>query len=98
MTPTVHARDRDPPSSIMLDWRPTMSPRSLQILRSSALLLLALFVLTATRAAARDTCTYTQQSDVPATMRDGTILRSNVFTPNEPGNYPVILLRLPYNK
>jgi putative CocE/NonD family hydrolase len=45
-----------------------------------------------------DTCTYTQQSDVPATMRDGTILRSNVFTPNEPGNYPVILLRLPYNK
>ena len=31
-------------------------------------------------------------------MRDGTILRSNVFTPNELGTYPVILLRLPYNK
>ena len=26
------------------------------------------------------------------------ILRSNIFTPNEPGSYPVILLRLPYNK
>jgi len=38
------------------------------------------------------------QKDVPAAMRDGVILRSNVFTPNEPGSYPVILLRLPYNK
>lgn len=44
------------------------------------------------------TCTYTGSVDVPAAMRDGTILRSNVFTPNEPGTYPVILLRLPYNK
>jgi len=38
------------------------------------------------------------QTDVPAAMRDGVILRANVFTPNEPGSYPVILLRLPYNK
>jgi predicted acyl esterase len=44
------------------------------------------------------TCTYTESIDVPAGMRDGTILRSNVFTPNEPGTYPVILLRLPYTK
>jgi putative CocE/NonD family hydrolase len=44
------------------------------------------------------TCSYTESTDVPAGMRDGTILRSNVFTPNEPGTYPVILLRLPYNK
>ena len=44
------------------------------------------------------TCTYTESVDVPARMRDGTILRSNVFTPNEPGTYPVILLRLPYDK
>jgi predicted acyl esterase len=27
------------------------------------------------------TCTYTESIDVPAGMRDGTILRSNVFTP-----------------
>jgi putative CocE/NonD family hydrolase len=45
-----------------------------------------------------DTCTVTTQNDVPTTMRDGTILRSNVFTPNEPGPFPVILQRLPYNK
>src|SRR5215210_3944219 len=43
-------------------------------------------------------CTYTKQQDVPATMRDGTVLRSNVFTPDQAGSYPVILMRLPYNK
>jgi putative CocE/NonD family hydrolase len=43
-------------------------------------------------------CAYTEQRDVPATMRDGTVLRANVFTPDRPGSYPVILMRLPYNK
>jgi uncharacterized protein len=43
-------------------------------------------------------CAYTEQRDVPATMRDGTILRANVFTPDQAGSYPVILMRLPYNK
>ncbi len=47
---------------------------------------------------ANSTCTYTEADDVPATMRDGTILRANVFTPNEPGTYGVVLMRLPYNK
>jgi uncharacterized protein len=44
------------------------------------------------------TCSYTQRADVPAAMRDGTILRSNVFTPRRPGRFPVIVMRLPYNK
>jgi len=35
-----------------------------------------------------ETCTFTVQNDVPATMRDGTILRANVFTPDPPGPYP----------
>ncbi len=43
-------------------------------------------------------CTFTVQRDVPATMRDGTILRANVYTPDPPGQYPVIMIRLPYNK
>jgi uncharacterized protein len=43
-------------------------------------------------------CSYTSREDVPARMRDGTILRSNVFTPTSPGRFPVILMRLPYNK
>jgi uncharacterized protein len=44
------------------------------------------------------TCAFTEQDDVATRMRDGTILRSNVFTPTAEGTFPVILLRLPYNK
>jgi putative CocE/NonD family hydrolase len=36
--------------------------------------------------------------DVPATMRDGTVLRANIFRPAEEGTYPVALTRTPYNK
>jgi putative CocE/NonD family hydrolase len=38
--------------------------------------------------------------DVPATMRDGTVLRANVFRPDDggAGTYPVLLTRLPYGK
>jgi putative CocE/NonD family hydrolase len=38
--------------------------------------------------------------DVPATMRDGTVLRANVFQPDDGGigRYPVLLTRLPYGK
>ncbi|HEY7976359.1 MAG TPA: CocE/NonD family hydrolase, partial [Ktedonobacterales bacterium] len=38
--------------------------------------------------------------DVPATMRDGVILRANVFRPDDGGarTYPVLLTRLPYGK
>jgi uncharacterized protein len=43
-------------------------------------------------------CTFTVQNDVPTTMRDGTILRSNVHTPDGAGPYPIILIRTPYNK
>ena len=37
--------------------------------------------------------------DVPATMRDGTVLRANVFRPADEGQtYPVALTRTPYGK
>ncbi len=38
--------------------------------------------------------------DVPATLRDGTVLRANVFRPDDggAGTYPVLLMRLPYGK
>lgn len=36
--------------------------------------------------------------DVPATMRDGTILMANVYRPAGDGEYPVLLTRLPYGK
>ena len=32
-------------------------------------------------------------------MRDGTILRANVYTPDQPGPFPIVLMvRTPYNK
>ena len=36
--------------------------------------------------------------DVPTTMRDGTILRANVYRPAGEGKWPVLLTRLPYGK
>lgn len=38
--------------------------------------------------------------DVPATMRDGVVLRANVYRPDDDGegHYPVLLMRLPYGK
>lgn len=38
--------------------------------------------------------------DVPATMRDGVVLRANVFRPDDAGEgrFPVLLMRLPYGK
>lgn len=36
--------------------------------------------------------------DQPVPMRDGTILRADVYRPQEPGIYPVLLIRIPYDK
>lgn len=36
--------------------------------------------------------------NVAATMRDGTVLRADVYRPAEVGVYPTILMRVPYNK
>jgi uncharacterized protein len=67
----------------------------------AAIALSALVTVVATRPAAaveNGPCTYTMEFDVPAAMRDGTVLRANVFTPDQPGTYPVLLQRRPYNK
>ena len=36
--------------------------------------------------------------DVPATMRDGTVLRANIYRPAGESRWPVLLTRLPYGK
>jgi len=36
--------------------------------------------------------------DVPVKMRDGTVLRANVFRPDAPGRFPGLLTRTPYRK
>lgn len=38
------------------------------------------------------------EKNVPCTLSDGTILRSDVYRPDDGERYPVLMLRLPYNK
>jgi len=38
------------------------------------------------------------ERDVPVPMRDGVILRANVFRPDAPGQFPGLLTRTPYGK
>ena len=38
------------------------------------------------------------EKNVESTMRDGTILRADVYRPDRSGPYPTILVRTPYNK
>ena len=40
----------------------------------------------------------TVESDVSIEMRDGTVLRSDVYRPIDQGKFPVLLKRTPYNK
>ena len=38
------------------------------------------------------------EQDVPMQTRDGVTLRADVYRPDAPGRFPVLLSRLPYNK
>src|SRR5438045_4082905 len=38
------------------------------------------------------------ERDVAVPMRDGTILRANVFRPSQGGPFPVLVMRTPYGK
>ena len=38
------------------------------------------------------------ERNVPATMRDGTVLRADVYRPAKDGKFPVLLERIPYSK
>lgn len=40
----------------------------------------------------------TFEGDVQVTMRDGVVLRADVYRPKEDGKFPVLLLRTPYDK
>ncbi len=40
----------------------------------------------------------TVELDQPVPMRDGTILRADVYRPEARGTYPVLLIRIPYDK
>ena len=49
-------------------------------------------------AGGRGPCTVTKQTDVPARMRDGTVLRADVYRPKGSDPVPVILMRTQYGK
>ncbi|NQU97448.1 MAG: hypothetical protein HQ548_07385 [Chloroflexi bacterium] len=38
------------------------------------------------------------ERDLEARMRDGTVLRADVYRPDGPGKFPVVLQRTPYDK
>lgn len=40
----------------------------------------------------------TLETNVPSTMRDGTILRSDIYRPRSTADLPLLLMRLPYDK
>ncbi len=46
----------------------------------------------------RETFSIRVDRDVPVTMRDGTVLMTDVYRPATEGRYPVLLQRTPYNK
>ncbi|MET0476135.1 MAG: CocE/NonD family hydrolase [Mycobacterium sp.] len=46
----------------------------------------------------RGPCAVAKQDDVPATMRDGTVLRADVYRPRTSDPVPVILMRTQYGK
>lgn len=48
--------------------------------------------------AGRGPCAVDKQADVPATMRDGTVLRADVYRPHGTDPVPVILMRTQYGK
>ncbi|MFT8953363.1 MAG: CocE/NonD family hydrolase [Gluconobacter sp.] len=46
----------------------------------------------------RGSCAVTKKIDVPARMRDGTVLRADVYTPKTAEKVPVLLMRTQYGK
>ena len=43
-------------------------------------------------------CHIDVENDVATKMRDGTVLRADIYKPAQPGSYPVLLMRTPYSK
>ena len=79
------------------------------LVRSTSLLLTAVLMLAACggqrpadsrfpAAAGRGPCAVRTEHDVPATMRDGTVLRADVYRPQTRDAVPVILMRTQYGK
>ncbi len=69
-----------------------LCPKGTRILAVAALLCATLSALAA------DSYTVVMHSAVEAKMRDGTVLRADIYRPKAEGKFPVLLQRTPYNK
>jgi putative CocE/NonD family hydrolase len=63
----------------------------------SSLLWLVAILFFAAGASAQDT-TFVKDTNVAVPMRDGVVLRADVWRPNGPGPFPVLVYRTPYKK
>jgi uncharacterized protein len=77
---------------------PGASKRAVTIALFATVSSAALLSVDAKAAPPKGPCAVSKEIDVPAKMRDGVTLLADVYRPTEPGSYPVLLMRLPYNK
>ena len=66
--------------------------------RPALILALAVLTIAAHSARAAETYVVTTESGVEAKMRDGNILRADIYWPKSEGTFPVLLQRTPYDK
>lgn len=90
----ARSADRDPLDAHD-ERRPSGSEPMKRALRY--LLVLAWFVSPAARADEK-TLGVRVERDVPVPMRDGVVLRADVYRPADAGTYPVLVVRTPYGK
>ena len=64
----------------------------------SFVIAILIFAPLSTIAFAAEQYAATVEHGVKATMRDGTVLRADIYRPNQQGRFPVLLERTPYNK
>ncbi len=76
-----------------------MNPHTMNgwVFRVSSLTLI-LATIARQHCAGADEITVVTERNVPVPMRDGVILRANVFRPDDDGTYPVLVMRTPYGK
>jgi predicted acyl esterase len=71
----------------------------MQAFRKSATYVLFIVLAIVSRfSSAADLPTPIVERGVPVKMRDGTILRADIFRPSGPGKFPILLTRTPYDK
>src|ERR1051326_7359587 len=82
-----------------LGLKPTHSPGENKLIRTINLLVFCtLWIGFSSTARANQIYELQVQRDVPAKMRDGVVLRADVYRPKAEGRFPVILVRTPYDK